>query len=215
MKRAVIAAAILSISAGAYAWPGEGNPPPFQTGNPVKVVVSPSTSVGGQHQQQGQRQAQQALGGAGGAGGMGGQGGTGGQGGNASNVGTNNATQTVAPAQNVSINNPRQTASAAPITIMPTAVCSGASSVSGQGAVFGFGVGTSWTDKNCMLLEQVRTVSYVLNDQATAEEMMCTNEVYAAARKRTGRPCTAPPAPATAAPGYKGHDPVVLYRLNH
>lgn len=73
--------------------------------------------------------------------------------------------------------------------IAPTAVCMGSSSAGGQGMTFGVSIGTSWTDENCLLLEQVRTVSVVLNDRATASEMMCEVKAYAEARKRTGNPC--------------------------
>lgn len=68
--------------------------------------------------------------------------------------------------------------------IMPTAVCMGSSSMGGQGMSFGFSLGTSWTDSNCMLLEQVRTVSVVLGQKEVAQEMMMAVPAYADAVKR-------------------------------
>lgn len=68
--------------------------------------------------------------------------------------------------------------------IMPTAVCMGSSSVGGQGMSFGFSLGSSWTDSNCMLLEQVRTVSVVLGQKEIAAEMMMAVPAYAEAVKR-------------------------------
>lgn len=68
--------------------------------------------------------------------------------------------------------------------IMPTAVCMGSTSMGGQGMSFGFSLGTSWTDANCMLLEQVRTVSVVLGQKEIAQEMMMSVSAYADAVKR-------------------------------
>lgn len=73
--------------------------------------------------------------------------------------------------------------------IAPTAVCMGTSSAGAQGVTFGISVGTSWTDDNCMLLEQVRTVAAVIGDKEIAAEMMCDVKAYAAARARAGKPC--------------------------
>jgi hypothetical protein len=70
-----------------------------------------------------------------------------------------------------------------------TAVCMGASSGGAQGAALGLSFGTSWTDDNCMLLEQVRTVAGSLGDMNTAQEMMCSAESYREARRRMGKPC--------------------------
>jgi hypothetical protein len=112
--------------------------------------------------------------------------------------------------------------------IAPTAVCMGSSSIGGQGVTFGISMGTSWTDENCMLLEQVRTVAAVLGDKEVAAEMMCEVKAYAAARARAGKPCgvtkTAAAAPqqvvATREPTeaekkarYTGSDPIVRARL--
>lgn len=89
--------------------------------------------------------------------------------------------------------------------IAPTAVCMGSTSAGGQGMTFGISFGTSWTDDNCMLLEQVRTVATVIGDKEIAAEMMCDVKAYAAARARAGKPCgqaqvAAAPAPVQSAP---------------
>lgn len=68
--------------------------------------------------------------------------------------------------------------------IAPTALCMGSTSAGGQGMSFGFSVGTSWTDENCVLLEQVRTVAAVLGDRETAAEMLMGIPAYAEARAR-------------------------------
>lgn len=82
---------------------------------------------------------------------------------------------------------PVSSAYAAPIA--PTAVCMGTSSAGAQGVAVGLSFGTSWTDANCMLLEQVRSVAVVLGDPMTAEEMMCGADTYREARLRMGNPC--------------------------
>lgn len=116
--------------------------------------------------------------------------------------------------------------------IAPTAVCMGSTSAGGQGMTFGVSFGTSWTDDNCMLLEQVRTVAVVIGDKAIAAEMMCDVPAYASARERAGHPCgqkqivaaasvpavgtayvveTKKPAPRSSR--YEGNDPIVRARL--
>ena len=110
--------------------------------------------------------------------------------------------------------------------IAPTAVCMGSSSGGVQTQIVGVSLGTSWTDDNCMLLEQVRTVAAVLNDRETASEMMCDVAAYAAARERAGKPCgnviktaqatittTAATKPVPRSSRYEGNDPIVRKRL--
>lgn len=97
--------------------------------------------------------------------------------------------------------------------IAPTALCSGSSSAGAQGAAFGVSFGSTWTDENCMLLERVRMVAGVLNDIATASEMMCSLPSYREARERQGRPCAAGKT-AKAVQAQTGHtDPYVRARL--
>lgn len=111
--------------------------------------------------------------------------------------------------------------------IAPTAVCMGSTSGGGSAQMISLSFGTSWTDDNCMLLEQVRTVSAVLGDRETASEMMCDVAVYAAARARVGKPCgngakvaqSTTPTTVAASPAprsnsrYDGTDPIVRKRL--
>lgn len=68
--------------------------------------------------------------------------------------------------------------------IVATALCKFGVSGGGQGMTFGFSVGVSITDENCMLLEQVRTVSVVLGQKEVAQEMMMAVPAYAEAVKR-------------------------------
>jgi hypothetical protein len=91
--------------------------------------------------------------------------------------------------------NPVSTAYAA--AIPPTAVCAGSTSGGAQGAAVGLSFGSSWTDKNCMLLEQVRTVAVVLGDVAVASEMLCGVDAYREARQRLGNPCKYSPSAVT------------------
>ena len=84
--------------------------------------------------------------------------------------------------------------------IAPTAVCMGASSAGGSGASISLSFGTSWTDENCMKLEQARTLAGVLNDQATAAELLCDIPAIAAARSRVGKPCAGDVKTVQAAP---------------
>jgi hypothetical protein len=90
---------------------------------------------------------------------------------------------------------PASTAYAA--AIPPTAVCAGSTSGGAQGAAVGLSFGSSWTDKNCMLLEQVRTVAVVLGDVAVASEMLCGVDAYREARQRLGNPCKYSPSAVT------------------
>lgn len=81
-------------------------------------------------------------------------------------------------------------ASAYAAPIYPSAVCMGSSSAGGQGMTFGLSVATSWTDENCMALEQIRYVSSLMNDTDTAAMMMCVQfPLYREAREKAGNPC--------------------------
>lgn len=152
-------------------------------GNASAIGVGVGVGIGG-------------TGGSGGAGGAGGNGGAGGSvassgnsknsnqssasnGGNNTNVGGNTYSSSYRAAAS--------TAYAPPIA--PTALCMGSSSAGGSGMTFGFSIGTSWTDENCMRLEQIRTVAAVLGDKETAAQMMCSVPAYREAREATGKPC--------------------------
>lgn len=74
--------------------------------------------------------------------------------------------------------------------ISPTALCMGSTSAGIQTGSLGVSLGSSWTDANCVQLEQVRTAAAVLGDRETAAEMMCSvSDAYREARDRTGKPC--------------------------
>jgi hypothetical protein len=128
------------------------------------------------------------------------------------NVDGNNAAQT--SQQAVSIHNPRMASSAFAASIPPTTVCAGSTSGGASGASFSLSVGTSWTDSNCVLLEQVRTVAVVLGQEAVAQEMLCAVTAYAEARARVGDPCVTPTQP-TVTPVKQGDytDPIIRHRL--
>lgn len=112
---------------------------------------------------------------------------------NASNANTN-ASQGNTTSTNVSVAGDTVTYRAAASMayappIAPTALCMGSSSAGGSGMTFGFSIGTSWTDSNCVLLEQVRTVAAVLGDKEIASAMMCRVDAYREAREASGKPC--------------------------
>jgi hypothetical protein len=56
--------------------------------------------------------------------------------------------------------------------------------------VFGFSgsAGSAYIDSSCVLLEQAKAAA-ALGDVEVAQEMMCAQPAYRAARKRMGRPC--------------------------
>lgn len=120
-------------------------------------------------------------------------------GGNASNSGNNSSQAVTVQGDNYEANRIPVATAYAP-NIAPTAVCMGTSSAGAQGVTFGISVGTSWTDDNCMLLEQVRTVASVIGDKEIAAEMMCDVKSYAAARARAGKPCGSSTVAAVQAP---------------
>lgn len=125
-------------------------------------------------------------------------------GGNSVSVGGNNA----ALSASLSVSNERSAASAYAPAIAPTAPCMGSSSAGFQGMSFGISAGGTWTDTNCVLLEQIRTVSVVLGQPVIASEMMCAVESYREARERIGVPCL----PVKVAQ-VKYSDPVVRRRM--
>lgn len=198
MKRTLVALAVLALASSAFATDNGnhyGQNKKFETAPPVIVTSSPKQGQGQlQRQNQGQTQGQKAYGGAGGKGGAGGSGGTayGGTGG----LGGSAVLGSVSGGDSSNAFEYREThaaSSAASIAIAPTTVCAGTTAAGAQGAAFGISFGTSWTDANCMLLEQVRTTSVILNDKETAAEMMCGGvDAYREARARVGKPCGTP-----------------------
>lgn len=144
-----------------------------------------------------------AAGGAGGAGGtgLGGAGGSAVSTGSSAYAGSSFTSTTVSVGGNTIEARERDPVSTAIApNIAPTALCAIGISAGAQGVSVGFSMGTSYIDENCVLLEQVRTVAYILNDKAVASEMMCSLPAYHAARARTGNPCAPTPTAAVAAP---------------
>lgn len=114
-------------------------------------------------------------------------------------------------AQSVVYSNPRNPASTAYApSIQPTVNCAGSIGLGGQGASFGLSVGGTHIDPKCQRQELAKT-ALAFGDKATAEEILCADDDYYAARKRAGRPCAKDPAEASA--GYTGNDPIVRRRL--
>lgn len=103
--------------------------------------------------------------------------------------------------------------------IVATALCKFGVSGGGQGMTFGFSVGVSITDENCMLLEQVRTVSVILGQKDVAQEMMMAIPAYAEAVGRIKNPKAAAPIPgagvASVIPPVQAEetDPIKRYRF--
>lgn len=118
-------------------------------------------------------------------------------------------------------------------SVAPTAPCMGSTSGGLSTVGVSFSLGGTWTDENCVLLEQVRATSNI-GDRETALEMMMDIPAYAAAKKRladrkNGTAVTAAPVSASVvvasnaddeivfaaarANGYTGNDFVVAKRI--
>lgn len=79
--------------------------------------------------------------------------------------------------------------SAAPIFLSTgDDVCMGSSSVGGQAAEFGFSVGSTWQDSNCVMLKNARELKNQGYDKA-AKARLCMNEDNALAFELAGEPC--------------------------
>lgn len=68
-------------------------------------------------------------------------------------------------------------------SIAPTAPCMGSTSGGIQTVGLGFSLGVTWTDDNCVLLEQVRAVNNV-GEKEVAIEMLNSIPAYAEAKQR-------------------------------
>jgi hypothetical protein len=113
--------------------------------------------------------------------------------------------------QYVTYSNPRNPASTAfAPSIQPTVNCAGSIGLGGQGASFGLSVGGTHIDPKCQRQELAKT-ALGFGDKATAEEILCGDDDYYAARKRAGRPCAKDPEEKNV--GYTGNDPIVRRRL--
>jgi hypothetical protein len=66
--------------------------------------------------------------------------------------------------------------------------CMGSSGVGGQGGTFGFSVGSTWTDSNCIMLKNARELQAQGHHKA-ARARLCMDEDNAMAFELTGQPC--------------------------
>jgi peptidoglycan-associated lipoprotein len=79
--------------------------------------------------------------------------------------------------------------SAAPVYLTTSNdTCMGSSGVGGQGMSFGFSIGTTWTDKNCVMLKNAREMKSQGHDKA-AKIRLCMDEDNAIAFEAAGDPC--------------------------
>jgi hypothetical protein len=115
-----------------------------------------------------------------------------------SNTASNsNQSQSTANANNSSVNvegdQYRAAASTAyaPQLVAGSDTCMGSSSAGGQGIGFGFSLGTSWTDKNCVRLKQTRQLQS-MGEGAAARELMCQDVDVWMAFAAAGTPCLSP-----------------------
>jgi hypothetical protein len=66
--------------------------------------------------------------------------------------------------------------------------CMGSSGVGGQGNTFGFSVGSTWTDSNCIMLKNARELQAQGHHKA-ARARLCMDEDNAMAFELAGQPC--------------------------
>lgn len=79
----------------------------------------------------------------------------------------------------------------APQLVTGSDTCMGSSSAGGQGIGFGFSLGTSWTDGNCVRLKQVRQLQS-MGEATAARELMCQDVNVWMAFAAAGKPCASP-----------------------
>ncbi len=83
-------------------------------------------------------------------------------------------------------------ASAAPTVLRtPEDTCMGSSGAAGQGDNFGFSVGTTWRDENCIMLKNARAL-LAQGDPKAAKIRLCMDEDNALAFEVVGEPCPRP-----------------------
>jgi hypothetical protein len=119
---------------------------------------------------------------------------------NSNSASNSNQSQSTANANNSSVNvegdQYRAAASTAyaPQLVTGSDTCMGSSSAGGQGIGFGFSLGTSWTDKNCVRLKNSRQLQS-MGQNAAAIQLMCQDPEVRTAMLEAGTPC-APAAQA-------------------
>lgn len=91
---------------------------------------------------------------------------------------------------NVTVNGDDAAASGAAPVYLTTSndTCMGSSGVGGQGMSFGFSVGTTWTDSNCILLKNSRELRAQGFSNA-AKARLCMDDDNAMAFELAGNPC--------------------------
>ena len=72
--------------------------------------------------------------------------------------------------------------------------CMGSSVAGGQGMTFGFSVGSTWVDEDCVRRLDAAFLAK-MGDKATAKELMCQKEAVRSAYAAAGKPCA--PAPVS------------------
>jgi len=79
--------------------------------------------------------------------------------------------------------------SAAPVYLTSSNdTCMGSSGVGGQGMSFGFSLGTTWTDSNCIMLKNARELK-VQGHEKAAKARLCMDKDNAMAFELAGEPC--------------------------
>jgi len=107
----------------------------------------------------------------------------------ADSAAANVAGETVRSSGGTSSANAAATSGAAPIFLSTgDDTCMGSSGVGGQGVDFGFSVGSSWTDTNCVMLKNARELKNQGYDKA-AKARLCMNDENALAFELAGEPC--------------------------
>lgn len=66
--------------------------------------------------------------------------------------------------------------------------CMGSSGIGGQGMSFGFSLGTTWTDSNCIMLKNARELK-VQGHEKAAKARLCMDSDNAMAFELAGEPC--------------------------
>ena len=188
----------------------------FNGGNSVGAIdssvrVGPTTSTSDSNSTSGSISGSVSEGGAGGSstasGGAGGssdasssaQGGAGGVGTASSNQSQN--AQNAGNQQNINFNSttPRtQVVKSVPATYAPaltttlTETCMGSTSAGGSGVGFGFSLGSTWNDKQCVRRLNAREMAQTLGDRDAARALMCQDVDVARAYQAIGQNCFTP-----------------------
>lgn len=91
---------------------------------------------------------------------------------------------------NVSVGGDEAAASGAAPVYLTTSndTCMGSSGIGGQGMTFGFSLGTTWTDSNCIMLKNARELK-VQGHEKAAKARLCMDEDNAMAFELAGEPC--------------------------